>query len=75
MHTEEMDFLFAAKTPWVWDAEKNFAGLRRNILRLPRAHSGKMMHDAETGSIGTNMGSEPSRDFKEENEMDGKHVD
>lgn len=25
---EEMDMLFAADTPWVWDAEKTFAYLR-----------------------------------------------
>jgi hypothetical protein len=25
---EEMDLLFAANTPWVWDAEKSFAKLK-----------------------------------------------
>ena len=50
---EEMDLLFAAKTPWVWDAEKKFAQLKEEHPELARAaHSGKMIHDPETGDIG-----------------------
>jgi hypothetical protein len=73
---EEMDLLFAAKTPWVWDAEKNFARLKEEHPEIAQAaHSGRMVHDVEAGRIGTNMDSESSRDFKEENEVVGKHVD
>ena len=28
---EEMDLLFAAPTPWSWDAEKTFAALKQEI--------------------------------------------
>ena len=50
---EEMDLLFAAKTPWVWDAEKNFARLKEEHPEIANAaHSGKIIHDVETGKIG-----------------------
>lgn len=29
---EEMDLLFAADTPWVWDAEKKFAELKAEAM-------------------------------------------
>ncbi|KAG4432203.1 hypothetical protein IFR05_012326 [Cadophora sp. M221] len=52
---EEMDLLFAAKTPWVWDAEKSFARLKAEHPELANAaHSGKMIHDVETRKIGRN---------------------
>jgi Sugar (and other) transporter len=34
---EEMDLLFAADRPWVWDAEKNFAKLTEQHLELVAA--------------------------------------
>lgn len=27
---EEIDFLFASKSPWIWDAERNFAAIKDN---------------------------------------------
>lgn len=45
---EEMDLLFAAKTPWVWDAERNFARLKAEQPDLvTAAHSGKRITEAE----------------------------
>jgi hypothetical protein len=43
---EEMDLLFAAETPWVWDAEKRFAMLKVEYPEIAHAaHSGKIVHD------------------------------
>lgn len=37
---EEMDMLFAADTPWVWDAETTFARLKeRNPMNLEKRRS------------------------------------
>jgi len=46
---EEMDLLFAAKTPWVWDAEKNFAKIKSENpeLMAAAAHRGFSMADLE----------------------------
>jgi len=50
---EEMDLLFAAKTPWVWDAEKNFARLKEEHPEIAHAaHKGQMVRDVETGKVG-----------------------
>jgi hypothetical protein len=39
---EGMDLLFAAKNPWVWDAEKNFARLKAEHPEIAHAaRSGK----------------------------------
>ena len=38
-----MDLLFSAKSPWNWDAEKNFA-------RIKEQNPG-LLHDARAGSI------------------------
>ena len=63
---EEMDFLFAAKTPWVWDAEKNFARLKSEHPELAHAaHSGKMVHDIETGKIEGDEQVAPSSERRE----------
>jgi hypothetical protein len=44
---EEMDLLFAAETPWVWDAEKRFALLKEEHPEIAHAaHLGKTVHDA-----------------------------
>ena len=50
---EEMDLLFAATTPWNWDAEKRFAMLKEEHPEIAQAaHSGKIIRDPETGMIG-----------------------
>jgi MFS family permease len=47
---EEMDLLFAADTPWVWDAEKNFALLKeQNPDLVNAARRGSSVVDPETG--------------------------
>ncbi|KAF2501521.1 general substrate transporter [Lophium mytilinum] len=47
---EEMDLLFAADTPWVWDAEKNFALLKeQNPGLVNTARRGNSVVDPETG--------------------------
>lgn len=47
---EEMDLLFAADTPWVWDAEKEFARLKAERPDIvDAAHAGKAVVDAESG--------------------------
>ena len=47
---EEMDLLFAANTPWVWDAEKEFARLKAERPDLTEAaHAGKAVVDPEAG--------------------------
>lgn len=46
---EEMDMLFAAETPWVWDAESNFARLKeQNPMNQERRLS---VDDAEKRQI------------------------
>lgn len=50
---EEMDLLFAAPTPWVWDAEKTFAKLKAERPELLTAsHHGKPVGDPENGDTG-----------------------
>ncbi|KAJ5357307.1 hypothetical protein N7541_004465 [Penicillium brevicompactum] len=47
---EDMDLLFAAKTPWVWDAEKTFARLKAENPGMVQALSRKgSVVDPETG--------------------------
>lgn len=47
---EEMDLLFAAPTPWVWDAERNFARLKEERPDLVSAASrGNAVVDPEHG--------------------------
>ncbi len=47
---EEMDLLFAADTPWVWDAEKNFKRLKAEHPEIAHAaHLGVISHDLEGG--------------------------
>lgn len=48
---EEMDLLFAAPTPWVWDAEKTFARLKAERPDL-LTHRGQRAVDVEGGVIG-----------------------
>ncbi|KAM5344302.1 hypothetical protein ACJ41O_012839 [Fusarium nematophilum] len=50
---EEMDLLFAADTPWVWDAEKTFARLKSEKPELVTAAAlGRGVLDPETGARG-----------------------
>jgi hypothetical protein len=68
---EEMDLLFAADTPWNWDAEKNFASLKEKHPEIAHAaHKGQKVHDVETGHVGEGSGtaaSEVKEDVTEEN--------
>jgi hypothetical protein len=64
---KEMDLLFAAKTPWVWDAEKNFARLKAEHPEIAHAaRSGKMMQDVETGAMGSDNSAAASTMLKDE---------
>lgn len=50
---EEMDLLFAAPTPWVWDAEKTFARLKAERPELlETSHHGQRVVDVENGVRG-----------------------
>ena len=60
---EEMDLLFAAPTPWVWDAEKTFARLKAERPDLTEAaHAGKAVVDAEAGIGGASSESEAQKE-------------
>ncbi|KAJ5639465.1 uncharacterized protein N7484_007327 [Penicillium longicatenatum] len=48
---EDMDLLFAAKTPWTWDAEKTFARLKAENPGMVSAVSRKGSIDPETGKV------------------------
>lgn len=49
---EEMDLLFAADTPWNWDAERNFARLaEENPNLVQAARRGQSIVDPETGGV------------------------
>lgn len=49
---EEMDLLFAAPTPWVWDAEKTFAKLKAERPDLlEAAHCGQRVVNVEDGLL------------------------
>ncbi|KAJ5930375.1 hypothetical protein N7466_005868 [Penicillium verhagenii] len=48
---EDMDLLFAAKTPWAWDAEKTFARLKAENPGMVQAVSRKGSIDPETGKM------------------------
>jgi hypothetical protein len=54
---EEMDLLFAAKSPWVWDAERDFERLKEEHPEIARAaRKGVMVRDVETGRVGVGRG-------------------
>jgi hypothetical protein len=52
---EEMDLLFAANTPWNWDAERNFKVLMENSPSLGRAVK---VCDGDKGDMEDKPGSE-----------------
>jgi hypothetical protein len=55
---EEMDLLFAADTPWNWDAERNFKKLCEENPHLVRAaQRGQSVVDPETGAPGSRKAS------------------
>ncbi|KAI5460221.1 general substrate transporter [Mariannaea sp. PMI_226] len=50
---EEMDLLFAADTPWVWDAEATFARLKAEQPELvTAAENGRRVEDIEGSAVG-----------------------
>lgn len=54
---EEMDLLFAADSPWVWDAERNFAQLKAEHPDLVLAASrGNSVVDPEAGIKAPDLG-------------------
>lgn len=56
---EEMDLLFAADTPWVWDAEKKFAELKAEKPELITASgNGRGVLDVETAEGKVTSGEE-----------------
>jgi hypothetical protein len=69
---EEMDLLFVAKTPWVWDAEKSFAKLKEEHPEIAHAaHKGQMARDVETGKVGE--GSTTASSVVKEDRGEGSH--
>jgi hypothetical protein len=65
--SEEMDLLFAAKTPWVWDSEKNFARLKAEHPEIAHAaHSQKSVQDVEIGMMGCDNSTAASTKLKDE---------
>lgn len=69
---EEIDFLFAAKTPWNWDAESTFSRLKGEHPDIVRLSGAKQeANDVETGSTNT------KKESKEESEtrVERKHED
>jgi hypothetical protein len=69
---EEMDLLFAANTPWNWDAEKNFARLKEEHPEIAHAaHKGQKVQDVETGRVGE--GSVTASSETKEDGAEGRH--
>lgn len=55
-----MDLLFAAPTPWVWDAEKTFARLKAERPELVQAAKrGEHVVDPEAGILAQPSGLKP----------------
>ncbi|KAJ5769185.1 hypothetical protein N7520_003744 [Penicillium odoratum] len=48
---EDMDLLFAAKTPWTWDAEETFARLKAENPGMVQSVTRKGSVDPETGKV------------------------
>lgn len=66
---EDMDMLFAADTPWAWDAERTYARLKAEKGEIPQSSSRKgSMKDLE-------MGKTLSLSAKTEEEVTAAHVD
>lgn len=69
---EEMDLLFAADSPWVWDAERNFALLKEQNPQLVQAAArGNSVVDPETGLPQQRRRSTRGAGLDLENPLDG----
>ena len=63
---EEMDLVFACDSPWVWDAEKNFAKLKEENPELVQAaHGGQKVVDVEGGIISSRRQSKADKEVSE----------
>lgn len=51
---EEMDLLFAADSPWVWDAERNLARLKAE--NPDHLHAAEAKHNSALGESGKVLG-------------------
>jgi hypothetical protein len=71
---EEMDLLFAAHSPWVWDAEKNFARLKEEHPEIVGAAKGVVVHDVETGEVTVGGGDSEGSDLKIGSEDEPRHI-
>ncbi|KAL1583441.1 hypothetical protein WHR41_07597 [Cladosporium halotolerans] len=70
---EEIDLLFEADSPWVWDAEKHFARLKEENPNLVMAASrGNSVVDPEAGSKKLEMQETPSEERQEVAKTDDK---
>ena len=68
---EDMDLLFAAPTPWNWDAEKTFARLKaENPGYVQSSRNNSRAVDPETG-----MKLSLELPQKEENDVTAEHTD
>lgn len=64
---EEMDLLFAANTPWNWDAEKEFNKLKAENPEIVNAAAhGKAIIDPETGKFANDISTKHAEDSKSE---------
>lgn len=64
-----MDLLFAAHTPWVWDAEKTFARLKAEQPELVQAAKrGEHVVDPEAGVLTHPRGLKPEEPIHTESE-------
>lgn len=63
---QEIDLLFEADSPWVWDAEKHFARLKEENPNLVLAASrGNSVVDPELGSKKLQQDDTPSEERQE----------
>jgi hypothetical protein len=70
---EDMDLLFAAQTPWTWDAEKTFARLKaENPGMLDITSRKNSVLDPETGKV---IPAHALAAAKVENATAAEHVD
>lgn len=73
---EEMDLLFAADTPWTWDAERNFAKLvEENPDVVQAAQRGQSVVDPETGGVMRDRKASYARVYGEMKRSDARKVE
>lgn len=69
---QEIDLLFEADSPWVWDAEKHFAKLKEENPNLVLAASrGNSVVDPELGSKKLEQGDTQSEERQEVAKTEG----